>query len=56
MDEHTVAIGFHQWLASVTERIHMTMHYQNNGTAQSYLIWSHCLFSRACVMLKPPQG
>lgn len=34
MDEHTVTIGFHQWLASVTERIHLTMHYQNNGKAQ----------------------
>lgn len=34
VDEHAVTIGFHQWLASVTERIHLTMHYQNNGTTQ----------------------
>ncbi|CAL8277156.1 unnamed protein product [Merluccius merluccius] len=31
VDEHTVAMGFHQWLASVTERIHQTMHYQFDG-------------------------
>lgn len=36
VDEHAVTMGFHQWLASVTERIHLTMHYQNNGTAQFY--------------------
>lgn len=34
VDEQAVTMGFHQWLASVTERIHLTMHYQNNGTAQ----------------------
>lgn len=55
-DEHAVKIGFHQWLASVTERIHLTMHYQNNGTTQFSSIWNHCLFSRDCVMLKPPHG
>ncbi|KAM6975771.1 uncharacterized protein C2orf42 homolog isoform 2-T2 [Tautogolabrus adspersus] len=31
VDERTVAMGFHQWLASVTERIHQTMHYQFDG-------------------------
>ncbi|CAL8320285.1 unnamed protein product [Lota lota] len=31
VDENTVAMGFHQWLASVTERIHQTMHYQSDG-------------------------
>ncbi|KAM4634463.1 uncharacterized protein C2orf42 homolog [Polymixia lowei] len=31
VDEHTVTMGFHQWLASVTERIHHTMHYQFDG-------------------------
>lgn len=31
MDERAVNMGFHQWLASVTERIHQTMHYQFNG-------------------------
>ncbi|XP_029921701.1 uncharacterized protein C2orf42 homolog [Myripristis murdjan] len=31
VDEHTVTMGFHQWLASVTERIHQTMHYQFDG-------------------------
>uniref|UniRef100_A0A3Q4GX75 Chromosome 2 open reading frame 42 n=1 Tax=Neolamprologus brichardi TaxID=32507 RepID=A0A3Q4GX75_NEOBR len=31
VDEHTVMMGFHQWLASVTERIHLAMHYQCDG-------------------------
>ncbi|KAM6902063.1 uncharacterized protein C2orf42 homolog [Xenentodon cancila] len=31
VDEHTVTMGFHQWLASVTERIHQTMHFQFDG-------------------------
>ncbi|XP_042252131.1 uncharacterized protein C2orf42 homolog isoform X2 [Thunnus maccoyii] len=31
VDEHTVTMGFHQWLAGVTERIHQTMHYQFDG-------------------------
>lgn len=31
VDEHTVTMGFHQWLAGVTERIHQTMHYQSDG-------------------------
>ncbi|XP_070706793.1 uncharacterized protein C2orf42 homolog isoform X2 [Pempheris klunzingeri] len=34
VDEHTVTMGFHQWLASVTERIHHTMHYQFDGKPQ----------------------
>ncbi|XP_026154188.1 uncharacterized protein C2orf42 homolog isoform X2 [Mastacembelus armatus] len=34
VDEHTVTMGFHQWLASVTERIHQTMHYQFDGKPQ----------------------
>lgn len=38
VDERAVAMGFQQWLASVTERIHLTMHYQNNGTVQFHLI------------------
>ncbi|KAM6984936.1 uncharacterized protein C2orf42 homolog [Aplochiton taeniatus] len=31
VDEHLVNMGFPRWLASVTERIHQTMHYQFNG-------------------------
>nr|XP_004549989.2 uncharacterized protein C2orf42 homolog isoform X3 [Maylandia zebra] len=31
VDEHTVTMGFHQWLASITERIHLAMHYQCDG-------------------------
>lgn len=38
VDERAVAMGFQQWLASVTERIHLTMHYQNNGTVQFHFI------------------
>ncbi|XP_044030536.1 uncharacterized protein C2orf42 homolog isoform X2 [Siniperca chuatsi] len=34
VDERTVTMGFHQWLASVTERIHQTMHYQFDGKPQ----------------------
>ncbi|XP_061589319.1 uncharacterized protein C2orf42 homolog isoform X2 [Cololabis saira] len=34
VDEHTVTMGFHQWLASVTERIHQTMHFQFDGKPQ----------------------
>ncbi|KAM4719269.1 uncharacterized protein C2orf42 homolog isoform 2-T2 [Anableps anableps] len=34
VDECTVAMGFQQWLASVTERIHQTMHYQFDGKPQ----------------------
>ncbi|XP_026209598.1 uncharacterized protein C2orf42 homolog isoform X2 [Anabas testudineus] len=34
VDEHTVTMSFHQWLASVTERIHQTMHYQLDGKPQ----------------------
>ncbi|XP_071011401.1 uncharacterized protein C2orf42-like isoform X1 [Oncorhynchus clarkii lewisi] len=31
VDESLVTLGFQQWLASVTERIHLTMHYQFDG-------------------------
>ncbi|KAI3362108.1 hypothetical protein L3Q82_012437, partial [Scortum barcoo] len=34
VDERSVTMGFHQWLASVTERIHQTMHYQFDGKPQ----------------------
>ncbi|XP_061822035.2 uncharacterized protein C2orf42 homolog isoform X1 [Nerophis lumbriciformis] len=34
VDEHSVSLGFHQWLAGVTERIHQTMHYQFDGKPQ----------------------
>ncbi|XP_073333497.1 uncharacterized protein C2orf42 homolog [Pagrus major] len=34
VDERTVTMGFHQWLSSVTERIHQTMHYQFDGKPQ----------------------
>ncbi|XP_058472546.1 uncharacterized protein C2orf42 homolog [Solea solea] len=34
VDEHTVTLGFQQWLASVTERIHQMMHYQCDGKPQ----------------------
>ncbi|KAK2818689.1 hypothetical protein Q5P01_024250 [Channa striata] len=35
VDERAVTMGFHQWLASVTERIHQTMHYQCDGKPQA---------------------
>jgi len=31
VDERTVTMGFQQWLAGVTERIHQAMHYQFDG-------------------------
>ncbi|KAL0965317.1 hypothetical protein UPYG_G00279690 [Umbra pygmaea] len=31
MEESLVTLGFQQWLASITERIHQTMHYQFDG-------------------------
>ncbi|XP_010876425.1 uncharacterized protein C2orf42 homolog isoform X2 [Esox lucius] len=31
VEESQVTLGFRQWLASVTERIHQTMHYQFDG-------------------------
>ncbi|KAK6468503.1 hypothetical protein HHUSO_G33721, partial [Huso huso] len=31
VDEAHVTLSFHQWLASVTERIHQTMHFQFDG-------------------------
>ncbi|XP_063435138.1 uncharacterized protein C2orf42-like isoform X1 [Mytilus trossulus] len=31
IDESQITISFHQWLASVTERINQTMHYQFDG-------------------------
>ncbi|KAK5852296.1 hypothetical protein PBY51_023775 [Eleginops maclovinus] len=34
VDERTVTMGFQQWLASVTERIHQTMHFQFDGKPQ----------------------
>lgn len=34
VDERTVTMGFQQWLASVTERIHQTMHYECEGKPQ----------------------
>ncbi|XP_068609191.1 uncharacterized protein C2orf42 homolog [Brachionichthys hirsutus] len=34
VDESAATLGFHQWLASVTERIHQTMHYQFDGKPQ----------------------
>ncbi|XP_028274358.1 uncharacterized protein C2orf42 homolog isoform X2 [Parambassis ranga] len=34
VDERMVSMGFHQWLASVTERIHQMMHYQFDGKPQ----------------------
>lgn len=37
MDERAVMMGFNQWLASVTERIHQTMHYQFDGKAEACL-------------------
>ncbi|XP_054908230.1 uncharacterized protein C2orf42 homolog isoform X2 [Poeciliopsis prolifica] len=40
VDEPSVTMGFQQWLAGVTERIHQTMHYQFEGKPQPlvYLI------------------
>ncbi|XP_075885604.1 uncharacterized protein C2orf42 homolog isoform X2 [Nelusetta ayraudi] len=34
VDERMVVMGFQQWLAGVTERIHQTMHYQFDGKPQ----------------------
>ncbi|KAL6096563.1 uncharacterized protein ACO6RY_05863 [Pungitius sinensis] len=34
VDERAVTLGFHQWLAGVTERIHQTMHYRFDGKPQ----------------------
>ncbi|XP_067340864.1 uncharacterized protein C2orf42 homolog isoform X2 [Channa argus] len=34
VDERALTMGFHQWMASVTERIHQTMHYQFDGKPQ----------------------
>lgn len=31
VDERALTLGFQQWLAGVTERIHQTMHYQFDG-------------------------
>jgi len=31
LNELIVSLSFHQWLASVTERINQTMHYQFDG-------------------------
>lgn len=31
LDEAQVTLSFQDWLASVTERIHQTMHYQFDG-------------------------
>ncbi|XP_034048734.1 uncharacterized protein C2orf42 homolog [Thalassophryne amazonica] len=35
VDERTVTLTFHRWLASVTERIHQTMHYQFDGKPET---------------------
>ena len=43
VDENTVAMGFHQWLAGVTERIHQTMHYQSDG--ELYSLHNSCTTS-----------
>ncbi|CAB1318722.1 unnamed protein product, partial [Coregonus sp. 'balchen'] len=37
VDESLVTLGFQQWLASVTERIHLTMHYQFDGKPEPLL-------------------
>lgn len=42
VDERTVTMGFQQWLASVTERIHQTMHYQFDGKDEVLL--ARCMF------------
>ncbi|XP_072228383.1 uncharacterized protein C2orf42 homolog [Leuresthes tenuis] len=34
VDERSVTMSFHQWLASVTERIHQMMHFQFDGKPQ----------------------
>lgn len=34
IDENSVAVTFHQWLGSVTERINQTMHYQFDGNPE----------------------
>ena len=31
IDETQTMVTFHQWLASVTERVNQTMHYQFDG-------------------------
>lgn len=35
-EETTTSISFEQWLASVTERINQTMHYQFSGMSLKY--------------------
>lgn len=38
VDERVVIMGFQQWLAGVTERIHQTMHYQFDGKAEVFAL------------------
>lgn len=35
LDESQVSLSFQEWLGSVTERIHQTMHYQFEGESPS---------------------
>lgn len=38
VDEQVVIMGFQQWLAGVTERIHQTMHYQFDGKVDAGVV------------------
>uniref|UniRef100_T1JIW7 SWIM-type domain-containing protein n=1 Tax=Strigamia maritima TaxID=126957 RepID=T1JIW7_STRMM len=44
IDETQVSISFHQWLASVTERINQTMHYQFDGNPEPLVFHAPQLF------------
>ncbi|XP_051748859.1 uncharacterized protein C2orf42 homolog isoform X2 [Ctenopharyngodon idella] len=39
VDETHVSLGFQQWLASVTERIHQTMHFQFDGKPEPLVFY-----------------
>lgn len=40
VDERVVMMGFQQWLAGVTERIHQTMHYKFDGKVEVCVVKS----------------
>lgn len=44
IDESQLAVSFHQWLGSVTERINQTMHYQFDGNPEPLVFHAPQLF------------
>lgn len=44
VDETHVSLGFQQWLVSVTERIHQTMHFQFDGKTVLEEILIRCVW------------